>query len=144
MKPAASLLRTAIFVDTSAFFALADQTDRFHRLAVRFVESNDRLLITSNLVVHEAITLLRMRLSHEAAMRFGQRLLDDNVMPVIRVTPADERKAWETFRRYRDKQFSFVDCTSFVLMKRHGIGEAFAFDQDFRQFGRWVVYPELG
>jgi predicted nucleic acid-binding protein len=26
-------------------------------------------------------------------------------------------------------------------MKRLGIGTAFAFDEDFRQFGSWVVHP---
>jgi len=61
-------LRTSIFVDTSAFFALADQTNRFHSLAVQYIESTDRLLVTSNFVVHETITLLRMRLGHEPAV----------------------------------------------------------------------------
>lgn len=142
MRPSARLLRASIFVDTSAFFALADQTDRFHSLAVRFVETNERLLVTSNMVVHETITLIRMRLGYEQAVKVGRRLFDETVTPLIRVTATDERKAWDTFMRYHDKRFSFVDCTSFVLMQRLGIRAAFAFDQDFIQFGRCVVYPQ--
>lgn len=143
MSLSAHSLRTSVFVDTSAFFALADKTDRFHHQALRYVQSTDRLLVTSNVVVHETITLLRMRLGYEPALQFGLRLLSETTTPVIRVTPADEEKAWAIFRQYPDKRFSFADCTSFAIMKRLGIGTAFAFDEDFRQFGRWVVEPTV-
>ena len=142
MKPLGRAPRKSIFVDTSAFFALVDRTDRFHDLAVRFVESNQQFLITSNLVAQETVTLIRMRLGHEQAVKAGKRLLEHEMLPLVRVTPADERKAWELLKRYADKRFSFTDCTSFVLMRRLGLQTAFAFDQDFRQFGGWTVYPE--
>ena len=142
MKLTPALLRTSIFVDTSAFYALADRTDRLHSPAVRFVETNERLLVTSNFVVHETVTLLRMRLGHAAAVAFGRRLLREGLTPVIPITMRDELKAWIFFQRYGDKRFSFTDCTSFALMKRLGIPAAFAFDEDFRRLGQWIVYPE--
>jgi hypothetical protein len=58
------------------------------------VQSTDRLLVTSNVIVHETITLLRMRLGYESALQFGLRLLGETTTPIIRVTPADEEKAW--------------------------------------------------
>lgn len=133
--------RKSVFVDTSAFFALADQTDRLHHQALQYVQSTDRLLVTSNMIVHETVTLLRMRLGYGQALQFGIRLLGETTTPVIRMTQADEEKAWAIFRQYPDKRFSFTDCTSFAIMKRPGIGTAFAFDDDFRQFGKWVVHP---
>ena len=146
MSLSAHSLRTSVFVDTSAFFALADQTDRLHHQALQYVQSTDRLLVTSNVIVHETITLLRMRLGYEPALQFGLRLLGETTTPIVRVTPADEERAWAIFRQYPDKRFSFTDCTSFAIMKRLGIGTAFAFDEDFRQFGKWVVHPigEIG
>lgn len=42
---------------------------------------------------------------------------------------------------FPDKRFSFVDCTSFTIMQRLGIGTAFAFDDDFRRLGKWMVEP---
>ena len=139
MSLSAHSLRTSIFVDTSAFFALADQSDRLHHHALQYVQSIDRLLVTSNVIVHETITLLRMRLGYEPALQFGLHLLSGTTTPIIRVTPADEEKAWAIFRQYPDKRFSFADCTSFAIMKRLGIRTAFAFDEDFRRFGKWVV-----
>ena len=136
-------IRSSIFVDASALFALTDRTDRFHDLAVRFIESNDQVLVTSNFVVHETVTLIRMRLGHKIAVEVGRKLFDLTVTSLIKVTTADERKAWTIFQRYQDKRFSFVDCTSFALMQRLRIEAAFAFDDDFRRFSEWVVYPKI-
>ena len=55
--------------------------------------------------------------------------------------PEDEKKAWEIFVKYRDKTFSFTDCSSFALMERIGITEVFAFDEHFTQYGSFVVLP---
>lgn len=141
MKLTPAVIRAATFADTSAFYALADKTDRYHSAALRFIESNSSPLVTSHLVVFETITLVRMRLGHPQAVKVGRRLLDPTTTPLIRVLPADERQAWEIFARYRDKRFSFVDCTSFALLTRLKISAAFAFDEDFRRFGGCLVYP---
>lgn len=52
-----------------------------------------------------------------------------------------KKKTWTIFRQYPDKRFSFMDCTSFAIMKRLGIGTAFAFDEDFRRLGKWIGEP---
>jgi predicted nucleic acid-binding protein len=38
-------------------------------------------------------------------------------------------------RIFIDKDFSFTDCISFVVMWEMGIKEVFAFDQHFSQMG---------
>jgi predicted nucleic acid-binding protein len=43
--------------------------------------------------------------------------------------------AWEMFQAYRDKEWSFTDCTSFVLMQQHHLWQVFAFDHHFEQAG---------
>jgi len=141
LRQAPPSFRSAVFVDTSAFFALADQTDRNHAAARKYVEDVATSLFTSNVIVHETITLVRMRLGYEPAVLFGRRLLVETAFPVVHVTPDDERQAWKIFQRYRDKRLSFVDCTSFAVMQRLGIQAAFAFDDDFRQVGKWIVQP---
>jgi uncharacterized protein len=49
--------------------------------------------------------------------------------------------AWRAFEDLADHEFSFTDCTSFVLTERLGIETAFTFDAHFREYGRFVVYP---
>ena len=49
--------------------------------------------------------------------------------------------AWDVYRQFADKQWSFTDCVSKVLMARRGIQTAFAFDAHFRQFGSATAVP---
>ena len=57
---------------------------------------------------------------------------------VERVTARDERRAREIVFGYTDKDFSLTDATSFAVMERIRIGQAFTLDRNFVQFG-WVV-----
>jgi predicted nucleic acid-binding protein len=54
---------------------------------------------------------------------------------VIRVSAQDEQRAHQIIFRYTDKDFSLTDATSFVVMERTDISEAFSFDQHFAQYG---------
>jgi len=130
-----------ILVDTSAYFALVDRTDRHHSSAVSFVRSNEVPLVTTDLIVVEALNLVRVRLGQSHAIRLGRRLLNPAVTPVLKVSEGDVAQAWRLFQRYRDKAFSFTDCTTFALMGRLHISTAFAFDIHFRQYARCIVVP---
>lgn len=45
-------------------------------------------------------------------------------------------QAWKVFEQFNvDKQWSFTDCTSFVVMKQRSMMEAFTFDHHFAQMG---------
>ncbi len=124
-----------VFVDTGAWYALVDADDPDHgRVAPCFREHRGRL-ITSNFVFDEAITLTRYRLGWPVASRLGAQLRAGQVALVERVTPIDEEAAWAIFSSYRDKSFSFTDCTSFALVKRLDIDLCLAIDSDFRSFG---------
>lgn len=46
----------------------------------------------------------------------------------------DER-AWGWLRRHNDRSYSYVDATSFEIMRRERIMEALAFDGDFSAAG---------
>ena len=49
--------------------------------------------------------------------------------------------AFEIFRKFEDKRWSFTDCVSRVVMEELKISTAFAFDDHFRQFGMVTVVP---
>jgi uncharacterized protein len=54
---------------------------------------------------------------------------------VVRVRATDEASAKQILFRYDDKDFSFTDAISFVVMERLGIRTAFTFDRHFAQYG---------
>jgi hypothetical protein len=130
-----------ILVDTSAYFALVDKTDQHHSAAVSFIRSNEVPLVTTDLIVIEALNLVQARLGHSHAIQLGRRLLNPALTTLLKVSEQDVAQAWRLFQRYRDKGFSFTDCTTFALMGRLHISTAFAFDIHFRQYGQCIVVP---
>ncbi len=43
----------------------------------------------------------------------------------------EERAAFDYFSRHADKEYSFTDCLSFVVMEKLGIEVAWSVDDDF-------------
>ncbi len=127
-----------IFVDTSAWLALDDKNDQYHNKAVAKSSEIKRQrikIITSEYIIDETITLIRYRVSHQAAVIFGDSLLNSSIVRIVNVTDEDRIKAWEIFKKYEDKELSFTDCTSFVLTKNLRLQKIFTFDKHFKQMG---------
>ena len=134
----------AVLVDTSAFYALQSTGDAsVHALvraeAERF-DADHAVLVTTDYVLDETYTLLRSALGHRAAVRFGREIRRGGI-EVVQVDPDIQEEAWRIFERYSDKDFSFTDCTSFVVMKHAELRVALTLDRHFRQFG-FEVAPE--
>jgi predicted nucleic acid-binding protein len=133
-----------IFVDTSFFFPLLSAHDRDHPRVRRVIEQlgNRRLpdrLLTTNHVVGETITLARVRGGHELAVQVGRQLYAEKMARIHWASPDQEKAAFEYLARHGDKEYSFTDCLSFVVMDAFGITEAWAVDSDFTH--RFVVKP---
>ncbi|MEW6364574.1 MAG: hypothetical protein AB1714_08035 [Acidobacteriota bacterium] len=95
------------------------------------------IVITTNHVVAETITLLPSgvhrdaQLAHEVAVRAGRQLFAGVFGRIHQATAEEERDAFEYLARHSDKEYSFTDCLSFVVMEKLGIREALAVDSDF-------------
>ncbi len=121
-----------VYVDTSGWYALVDETDPEHRSTREWFEGNETPLITSDYVFDETITLIRTSLGHEEAVQFGKSLKESRLAQLISVPKGDKERAWEIFKRYDDQVFSFTDCVSFAQMERLDIRTALTLDDDFK------------
>ena len=130
-----------IFVDSSAWFAVFSRRDVNHGAAMTSIRSFQEQLVTSDYVVDETLTLLRARGENRRAMAFGRRVIEGRWAKIVHVEDVDFSAAWTVFKAFGDKEWSFTDCTSRVVMERLGIPRAFAFDDHFRQFGTVTVVP---
>ncbi|MDZ7362134.1 MAG: type II toxin-antitoxin system VapC family toxin [candidate division KSB1 bacterium] len=131
-----------IFVDTGAWVALEDKKDTHHAVALQFKSellATKNRLITTNFILDETYTLLLLDVGYGKTVNFKHaldELIHHNVVVVFHITPDIEIEAWEVFKRFnQDKNWSFTDCTSKVIMERLGIVEAFSFDHHFEQMG---------
>lgn len=133
-----------IFVDTAAFLAVENRRDAHHEEALAFRDAALRageLLVTSDYVLAESYTIIRLRAGHAVAVGFGEDVRSSRVLRVEYLTPDLLEAAWQIFKTFADKEFSFTDCTSFALMEQLQISTAFTFDDHFRQYGRFVIRP---
>ncbi len=132
-----------IFVDTSALVALADAGDDGHARAVAYLESvrpTPRTFVTTNYVLDEAFTVLRRAIGLAHTVAFADALLTSSLYTIVQVDLRVQELAWEWFKRRDDADFSFTDCTSFVVMASLSLHEAFTFDRHFAQAG-FVCVP---
>jgi predicted nucleic acid-binding protein len=130
-----------IFVDTGGWFATFAVDDPDHAAADAWLANNKQPLLTTDYVIDETLTLLRIRRKARKAIELGVKLFSGELGTVYYLTPEDIAAAWKVFRDFADKQWSFTDCTSKVVMERLGVTIAFAFDHHFRQFGTVTVVP---
>jgi predicted nucleic acid-binding protein len=129
------------FVDTSAWFAAVVPWDANHASSSAWFERNERPLMTTDYIVDETLTLLRSRGEGQRAIALGERFFKGQVATVHRLSSGEIEAAWEVFRMFRDKEWSFTDCTSKVVIEELACAVAVAFDEHFRQFGTVLVEP---
>ena len=129
------------FADTSFWVALALWRDGHHEAARALWERRDQPLLVSNHVLGEVWTFLRRRDGHTAARRARQLIAGSETVDVIHVPVDVEEEAWRWLDRRDEREYSFVDATSFALMRRRGLTEALAFDGDFTAAGFVEVRP---
>ncbi len=130
-----------IFVDTGAWFSSLMPSDPDYSAVTTWLQQNRQPLVTTDYVVDETLTLLMARGQKSRAMAFGSALMAGQLATVHFITRDDFEHAWDVFRHYSDKEWSFTDCTSKVVIERLEIANALSFDHHFRQFGSVVVVP---
>lgn len=145
MRIARSSPLTRCLVDTSAYFALADQTDANHQSSLRiagWLADNHIRFVTTNFILAETHALLLSRVSRDVAWQVLFEI-DHSSTSIVRISSRDEQRAREILAHYTDKEFSLTDATSFSVMERLDLTHAFSFDRDFGQYGFIRVTEDL-
>jgi predicted nucleic acid-binding protein len=131
-------MKNALFVDTAGWVMLVDKADPLHGAACSARDATldaGGMLVSTDYVVDETLTLLRRRFGIDVAERWWDRA-EGSVR--VRWEPVDSERAERArhwFFRWRDKGFSFTDCTSFVVMRERRLRRALTSDAHFVQAG---------
>lgn len=123
-----------VFADTSFFLALLNPNDSVHQVAVKTFSSIDQA-VTSDWVVAELGNGLSSVGNRQLFVSLLRRLRSHSSVEIIAANRQDLDEAIELFAHRPDKEWSLVDCTSFVLMTRMNIGDSLTSDRHFRQAG---------
>jgi predicted nucleic acid-binding protein len=125
-----------IFVDTSFWAAMRNRRDDHHDAAVALLESQGgEPFVTTNHVRGETWTFLRRRVGHASAVDFVTELERSAHLQIVFVGPEIEDDAIRWLRRHDERPYSFVDATSFLVMRDLKIRDVLTFDSDFTAAG---------
>src|SRR5262249_25639288 len=120
------------------WMACADRSDPMHRSCTAARDGAleaGRLLITTDFVVDETLTLIRFRLGPAAANAWWRQIDGSARLRWERVENDRFERARHLFFKYRDKDLSFTDCSSFAIMRELRLTTVITTDGHFRQVG---------
>ena len=121
----------AVFVDTSIWYAAADDSDAHNTAARSLLTEHAAALVTSDLVLAELWNLVNARVGHRAANQLVAAVAT-GIARVECATVGDLEAAEAARTAFEDQAFSLTDRTSWALMERLAITDALALDADFR------------
>ena len=81
-----------VFVDTSAWFAAVVPSDQNHPHAANWLATNPEVLITTDYIIDEILTLLRARGEHQRAKLLGKKFFDGSIAEIYFLTEEDIRQ----------------------------------------------------
>lgn len=136
-------MRLPIFLDTVFVVALVNRRDQYHRQAVELSKQFESYpFLTTDAVLLEIGNALARGYKQEA-IEIIEEFLNSDEIEIIHLTSELFYQAFDLYQTYHDKEWGFIDCVSFVVMRKHGIHQALTFDRHFAQAGFQVLMREI-
>jgi predicted nucleic acid-binding protein len=131
-----------LLIDLSALLAMIDARDKYHPAAATFVRANmTASFYLPETIFVETMVLTKARLGSKSAIELGDRLMNSSHFLIVYLTTEDRRTTWDIFRRYTDKEWSYVDCSILAVARRNQVTDVFTFDHHFEQMVELTRVP---
>ena len=129
-----------IFVDTAGWGNLVDTLQEFHaetKTIYLSAKQKGSRLVTTNYVIAELVALLfsPLRIPRMKSIKFIESIKSSALVDIIHIDEDLDAKSWELLKNRPDKNWSLVDCSSFIVMRENKIVEALTTDHHFEQAG---------
>lgn len=140
-----------IFIDSWGFISLFNKKETYNRQVSEYFSKCLReryYMFTSNFVISETITHLYRDLGHDKSKSGTDALFEKIEMGILQYISIEYermKKALELRYKLKDKpKISFVDLTSFAVMREFEINEVLTMDKHFIQANMgFELKPEL-
>ncbi|MEX0689983.1 MAG: PIN domain-containing protein [Candidatus Paceibacterota bacterium] len=121
-----------VFIDSNIFIAFFVKDDTSHEDALDLwskLKEEEAYLLTSDLVISEVLTVLRLKAGKKVSIKFGDIVLEkSDVLNIIPITSKLMTLSYEVFKEVKNKDFSFVDASIIAIGKEFNI-EIITFDK---------------
>lgn len=94
-------------------------------------------LVTTNYVITELVALMTspLRIPRNRSIAFVDSIKSSSLVNMVHLNEELDSKSWELLKNRVDKNWSLVDCSSFVIMEKNNIRDALTTDHHFEQAG---------
>ena len=126
-----------VFADTCGWANAFVNTEPHHAQAATLMaewQQQNQHVVTTNYVLSELITLFaRLGVPRSKGLDYIKTIRSAPWVKIIHITEKLDEEAWKLLADRWDKEWSLVDCASFVLMEARGLTEALTADRHFEQ-----------
>ena len=130
-----------VFVDAGPFRAFVSPRDQSRKKTLNILTklAKDNVhLITTDYVIDEVFTGLvaHIKGGYPYIQKFEKEILQSNILTIEWIGKERFYQTKKFFLKVsKDKQWSFTDCTSYVVMKELKVKTVFTFDDHFQEMG---------
>jgi predicted nucleic acid-binding protein len=123
------------FIDTSGFFSSLSKEDHSHEKTLGILSESRRRFVTTDWILGETLNLLTARKKHCLGIQFLEQVSESKILKILTIDMERFEEAKKLFIKFKDQQFPFTDCTSFVIMKEYKILDVLTADRHFKVMG---------
>lgn len=129
-----------VFADTAGWANFFIRTEPYHQKAVSLMRrwrNQGRHIVTTSYVLCELVALFTspLHVPRHLLVQYIEIIKNTSYVEFIHIDKALDEEAWNLLKGRLDKEWTLVDCASFVVMRHQGIIEAFTSDHHFEQAG---------
>lgn len=129
-----------VFADTSGWANYFVRSEPFHSKSVDLMRgwyAQEIRVITTDYVLLELIALFTspLRIPRFKQIQIIETIKNTPWVTTIHIDQTRRDEAWDLLKVRQDKNWSWVDCASFVVMEQRHIADALTTDPHFEQAG---------
>jgi uncharacterized protein len=132
---------TRVFADTAFYVAMLNPHDNLHEIAHEISRKYRAYVTTTQYVLVELANHFSYRDNRVMFSQFADNL---EAQPTTTIQPASSElfhQGMELYKERPDKDWSLVDCISFVVMGQEGLHDVLTGDRHFTQAGFNILMP---
>lgn len=132
-----------VFADTVYYLALTNPRDQYAAAATRFTAGFSGAFVTTAWVLTEVANSLARGPNRALFLELYHELAQDRRVTIVPSAQDLFEQGIELYAQRPDKDWSLIDCISFIVMREYGLTDALTADRHFEQAGFKILLEQV-